>query len=86
MVSYADEHTSDAARARHVTEQQSRAVIDYLRNEHKLHKRGWAPGWLPLVQTVKVTALGMGTRPPPNEDSKDLPAPRIEILVFVPQN
>lgn len=86
VVSYADPHTSDAARARHVTEQQSRAVIDYLRSEHKLHKRGWAPGWLPLIQTVKVTALGMGTRPPPNEDSKDLPTPRIEILVFVPQN
>jgi hypothetical protein len=86
VVSYADAHSAEAARARHVTEQQSRAVIDYLRSEHKLHKRGWAPGWLPLVQNVKVTALGMGTRPPPNEDSKDLPTPRIEVLVFVPQN
>src|SRR5262249_4043315 len=86
VVSYADPRASDPTRAKHVTEQQSRAVIDYLKSEHKLHKRGWMPSWVPLLQGVKVTALGMGTRPPPNEDSKDLPAPRTEILVFVPQN
>ena len=86
VVSYADPQSGDASRAKNVTEEQSRAVIDYLKNEHKLHKRGWMPSWVPLIQGVKVTALGMGTKPPPNEDSKSLPAPRTEILVFVPQN
>lgn len=83
VVAYADPpRERDAAHAKRVTEEQSQAVVDYLKSEHKVHKRGW----IPWYHRVKVTALGMGVNPPPEPDKQMPPFPCVGIYVFVPQN
>jgi hypothetical protein len=67
---------SDLAQA--LTQKQSEAVCDYLKDNHGVQKMGW-------FARRKVTALGCGTDSDPLHESKDLPVPRIEVLVFVPQ-
>jgi hypothetical protein len=64
--------------AQALTQKQSEAVCDYLKDNHGVQKMGW-------FTRRKVTALGCGTDPDPLPASKDLPTPRIEVLVFVPQ-
>jgi phospholipid/cholesterol/gamma-HCH transport system substrate-binding protein len=59
-----------------LTQKQSDAVCDYLKDNHGVQKMGW-------LTRRKVTALGCGTEPLP--EGRDLPLPRIEVLVFVPQ-
>jgi hypothetical protein len=62
-----------------LTQEQSKAVLEYLKDKHKIHKLG-------VVSWRKATTLGMGVNPPPTKERETLPAPRVEVLVFVPQS
>jgi phospholipid/cholesterol/gamma-HCH transport system substrate-binding protein len=66
--------------AQTLTQKQSEAVCDYLTGYHKVHKTGW---WWFSKRSVKP--IGCGTSPSPVPEKEPLPAPRIEVLVFVPQ-
>jgi phospholipid/cholesterol/gamma-HCH transport system substrate-binding protein len=65
--------------ARTLTESQSEAVVNYLKDHHSIQKASW-------VSWRTITGLGLGTDPYPGEE-KDakLPPARVEVLVFVPQ-
>lgn len=63
-----------------LTQQQSKAVCDYLKKKHRVEDMGWW-GW----STRPVTPFGCGVNPPPAPEKEQLPAARIEVLVFVPQ-
>jgi phospholipid/cholesterol/gamma-HCH transport system substrate-binding protein len=76
VVAYADPKASNTAAARVVTRQQSEAVCDYLIKNLKAHSTGW-------LSSRKVTPLGMGTAPPPLPETENLPAARVEVVVFV---
>jgi hypothetical protein len=78
VVAYADP-SSESDQARTVTSQQSKAVLKYLEDNFKIHKLG-------IFSWRKTTALGMGVNPPPAPEKQALPAARIEVQVFVPQN
>jgi phospholipid/cholesterol/gamma-HCH transport system substrate-binding protein len=79
VVAYADPQKSpNAATARVLTREQSEAVCKYLKDEHAVQKMGW-------FSSRKVTALGLGTNPPPLPEKDPLPAARVEVVVFVPQ-
>ena len=78
VVSYADPKAADAARARTVTTEQSKAVVTYLKEKLKAHKVGW-------VSWRKVIPLGMGVKPPPGGERERLPFRALRSLVFVPQ-
>jgi phospholipid/cholesterol/gamma-HCH transport system substrate-binding protein len=79
VVAHADPKATSARDARSVTESQSAAVLEYLKEHHSVQKAG-------VVSWRATTALGLGTDPVPGED-KDakLPPARVEVLVFVPQ-
>jgi phospholipid/cholesterol/gamma-HCH transport system substrate-binding protein len=64
--------------ARTLTQKQSEAVCDYLTKHHGVHKTGW-------FSRRKVIPLGCGTDASPVPEKEPLPAPRVEVLVFVPQ-
>jgi phospholipid/cholesterol/gamma-HCH transport system substrate-binding protein len=68
----------DAALARDVTQKQSEAVVGYLKDNHAVQKMGW-------FSSRKVRPIGLGTGAAPQTDAAALPAPRIEVLVFVPR-
>jgi phospholipid/cholesterol/gamma-HCH transport system substrate-binding protein len=68
----------DPQLARSVTQKQSEAVCAYLTDHYAVQKMGW-------FTRRKVTPIGLGTQPPPGGDKDRLPAPRVEVLVFVPQ-
>jgi phospholipid/cholesterol/gamma-HCH transport system substrate-binding protein len=71
--------TSDRTAARGITQGQSEAVCAYLK-DLKVQKVGW-------LSTRKVTALGLGVGPVPGAKvDPNLPAARVEVLVFKPQN
>jgi len=71
--------SSSHALARTLTESQSTAVANYLKDHHSVQKAGW-------VTWRDITPLGLGTDPYPGEERDvQLPAARIEVLVFVPQ-
>jgi phospholipid/cholesterol/gamma-HCH transport system substrate-binding protein len=75
----ADPATSpDRTRARIVSEAQSAAVLDYLKNRHSVHKYLKVPWY-----TVKPVGLGTDPYPGPPPVSNPPPA-RVEVLVFVP--
>jgi outer membrane protein OmpA-like peptidoglycan-associated protein len=79
VVAYAARGSSDEAElARAVCSKQAEVVSDYLISQHAIQKLGWFT-WR------KVTALGMGTAPPPVPEREKLPPSRIEVVVFVPQ-
>jgi phospholipid/cholesterol/gamma-HCH transport system substrate-binding protein len=69
---------ADADVARTLTQKQSEAVCDYLVGQHAVQKMG-------VFARRKVTPLGCGTEPSPLAEKEPLPAPRLEVLVFVPQ-
>ena len=70
---------SDRALAKSVTESQSIAVLNYLKDRHAIHKYLKVPWYA-------VKALGLGTDPYPGEaKGANLPTARVEVLVFVPQ-
>jgi phospholipid/cholesterol/gamma-HCH transport system substrate-binding protein len=77
IVSYADPKNTTSAVARALTQQQSDSVCEYLRNRFSIQKLGW-------FSRRKVTAIGLGTSPPPVPDTETLPPNRTEVLVFVP--
>jgi len=80
VVAYADPRTATSpAVARTLTRQQSETVCDYLKAQHAVQKMGW-------FSSRKVTPLGMGVVPPPMPEAEPLPAARVEVLVFVPQD
>lgn len=81
VVSYADPAKSGPA-TQEITRQQSQAVADYIKSKHGAHKLG---GWGWLSGNRKVTALGMGTAKAPLPPKRRLPASRVEVIVFVPQ-
>jgi phospholipid/cholesterol/gamma-HCH transport system substrate-binding protein len=78
IASYADPKSLSPAAARTLTKQQSEAVCTYLKGQHAVQKMGW-------FSSRKVSALGCGTNPPPVPEKDPLPAARVEVLVFVPQ-
>jgi phospholipid/cholesterol/gamma-HCH transport system substrate-binding protein len=78
VVAYADPVTSDPDVALLLTRQRSEAVCNYLKDQYQIHKVGW-------LGSRKVTALGMGVKPPPGSEKDILPPSRVEVLVFVPQ-
>jgi hypothetical protein len=69
--------TTEGDWAQGLTQKQSETVVTYLTNHHKVQKTGW-------FSKRKVLALGCGAVPSPVPESPPLPAPRIEVLVFVP--
>ena len=71
--------TSSPALARTVTESQSAAVCTYLKNHYSIQKAGW-------VRWREVTPVGLGIDPYPGAETENqLPAARVEVVVFVPQ-
>jgi phospholipid/cholesterol/gamma-HCH transport system substrate-binding protein len=78
VVAYTDPKSTSFSLARTLTRQQSEAVCAYLKGHHAVQKMGW-------FRSRKVTAVGLGTSPPPIPDTEALPPSRVEILVFVPQ-
>ncbi len=67
--------------AQALTQKQAEAVANYLKNSHAIHKTGW---WWWARRTVR--AVGCGAQPSPVPEREPLPAARVEILVFIPQN
>ncbi len=62
-----------------LTQKQSQVVSDYLRNRHSVHDYGnWFRG-------RPVRPVGCGKGPSPVPESEVMPAGRVEILLFVPQ-
>jgi hypothetical protein len=78
MAAYAGPNT-DPDLARNLTRKQSEAVCNYLKDRHGIQKMGW------FSRSWKMTPLGLGTSPPPQNDRDQLPAPRLEVLIFVPR-
>ncbi len=78
IAAYADPKKTTPIVAQTLTKQQSEAVSEYLKKQHSVQKMGW-------FTSRKVTALGRGVHLPPQSESDDLPAARVEVLVFVPQ-
>ena len=78
VVACADPKSVSPGLARTITKQQSETVCTYLKGHHAVQKMGW-------FQSRNVTALGLGTTPPPLPEAEPLPPSRIEVLVFVPR-
>jgi phospholipid/cholesterol/gamma-HCH transport system substrate-binding protein len=76
VVAYADPN-ADPESARKVTQDQSQVVLEYLSD--RFNRRLYFFKWR------TASSLGMGIRPPLPRQDKKLPAPRVEVLVFVPQ-
>jgi phospholipid/cholesterol/gamma-HCH transport system substrate-binding protein len=79
IVAYADPKTSSPSTALEITRNQSEAVCDYLKHQHRVEKMGW-------FSSRKVTALGLGVQQPPVPEKDPQPPARIEVIVFVPQD
>jgi phospholipid/cholesterol/gamma-HCH transport system substrate-binding protein len=79
VAAYADPKKASPTVAQTLTRQQSEAVCDYLKKQHAVQKLGW-------FSSRKVTALGQGVNASPLPERDPLPAARVEVLVFVPQN
>ncbi len=65
--------------AQTVTQRQSEVVLEYLRNQHQVHRTGW---W--WWSTRPTRAIGCGTTPTPVPETETLPPARIELIVFAP--
>jgi phospholipid/cholesterol/gamma-HCH transport system substrate-binding protein len=63
-----------------LTQEQANAVRNYLVTQHAVDTNGW-------FRTRKVAAVGFGTQLPRNntDSEHDLPARRVEIIMFTPQ-
>jgi phospholipid/cholesterol/gamma-HCH transport system substrate-binding protein len=70
--------TVDSDFARALTEKQSAAICDYLTEHHAVQKMGW-------FSRRRVVPVGCGTESFPTAEKESLPVPRVELLVFVPQ-
>lgn len=69
----------EAELGRTLTMKQSEAVCEYLTSTHGAQKLGW-------FSRRRVLPLGLGVEPPPVVEKEKLPLPRVEVVVFVPQN
>jgi len=78
VVAYADAKGERGAHVQALTQQQSDSACAYLKDQHAVQKMGW-------FSSRKVTSLGMGAYPPPAPEKDQLPAARVEVVVFVPQ-
>lgn len=66
--------------AKTLTDKQSQAVVDYLKGNHRVQRTGF---WWWSNRNVKAIGCGVnGTQAP---ETETLPAARIELLVFVPE-
>ncbi len=63
--------------AKGLTQKQSESVVAYLTNHHRVQKMGW-------FSKRKVSPVGCGAWPSPVPETPPLPAPRLEVVVFVP--
>jgi len=81
VVSFADPKAATADFALQLTRQRSEAVVNYLKSKHTIQGSSWV-----FWSARKVTALGMGVRPTPVQESDNPPPGRTELLVFVPQS
>jgi outer membrane protein OmpA-like peptidoglycan-associated protein len=78
VAAYADPKVApSAAAAQALTQTQSEVVVTYLKDTHKVHKLGW-------FRSRDVKPLGLGTDPPPDNET-GLPPARVEFIVFIPQ-
>jgi phospholipid/cholesterol/gamma-HCH transport system substrate-binding protein len=78
IAAYADPaKVPSAAAALTLTQKQSEIVVGYLKDVHKVQKLGW---W----RSRDVRPIGLGTDPPPDNET-GLPPARVELIVFVPQ-
>jgi phospholipid/cholesterol/gamma-HCH transport system substrate-binding protein len=77
VASYA-EPTLEPKWATTLTQKQSEAVCNYLKDQHGVQKMG-------VMSRRPVTPIGLGIAPPPVPAKDKLPLPRIEVIVFVPQ-
>jgi len=66
--------------AQTLTQKQSDAVMEYLKNNYRVHRTGF---WYWSNRSVR--SIGVGTYQPPVPESENLPPARIELLIFVPQ-
>jgi phospholipid/cholesterol/gamma-HCH transport system substrate-binding protein len=71
---------SDPTFAQTLTQKQSEAVTTYLR-AGGAHRTGY---WWWSTRPVK--AIGCGNRPPAQPESEELPAARVEVVLFLPAN
>jgi hypothetical protein len=80
IVSYVDPNSSAimGAAAQTLTQRQSEAVLEFLRETQKVQRMGW-------LSSRPITALGMGASLPPVPEKEPLPPNRVEILVFCPR-
>jgi phospholipid/cholesterol/gamma-HCH transport system substrate-binding protein len=77
VATYADP-ALDPKQAVTLSQKQSEAVCNYLTSQHSVQKMGW-------LSKRPVTPIGLGIGPSPLPEKEKLPAPRVEVLVFVPQ-
>jgi hypothetical protein len=67
--------------AQTLTQRQAEAAVEYLKSNHKVHKRAW---W--WWSTRPVRALGWGNAAYPHRRPADYPPARLEVFLFTPQN
>ncbi|MBL8797155.1 MAG: MCE family protein [Planctomycetia bacterium] len=61
-----------------LTQKQAEAACTYLKDQHAVQKMSW-------LTRRDVTPIGLGINPPPMPEKDPLPAPRVEVLVFIPR-
>ncbi len=74
------EPTQNGDFAAAVTKKQSEVVLEYLRNQHSVHRTGW---W--WWSTRPARCIGCGNAESPVPETEKLPGARVELLVFIPQ-
>ena len=74
------EPSQQAEFAQAVTQKQSEVAMEYLRSKN-VHHTGW---W--WWSTRPIRSIGCGNVPTPVPETEKMPAARVEVLVFVPQN
>src|SRR5262249_34241610 len=65
-----------------LTQKQSEVVCEYLTSQYKVHKTGW---WFWSRRKVKAVGCGTLDSPIASDAKNKLPSPRVEVVVFVPQ-
>lgn len=73
-----DDKEATPAGSRQMTKKQSEAIAKYFEDQG-VHKLG-------TISRRKVLAVGLGTDPSPVKEKDDLPAGRVEIILFLPRN
>lgn len=77
IASFTQNGTNDNETSKLLSRQQSDAVVDYLRNQHSIHKSGW-------FSRRKISSLGLGSREVPTLECPPGAKPaRVEVLLFL---